>query len=52
MFIIDEINTNEQVKIVQAFNNNKFFKNLTSFLNILINITALIDQDYILTRSF
>ena len=46
------MNTDEWIKIVQAFNDNEFFKNSTSFSDILVNMTALIDQDYTLTRFF
>ena len=46
------MNADEQAKIVQAFNDNKFLKNLTSFSNIFIDTTALIDQNYTLTKSF
>ena len=52
VFIIDEMNADEWVKIVQAFNNNESLKNSTSFSNILIDMTALINQDYTLTRFF
>ena len=52
IFITDEMNADEQAKIVQAFNNDKFFKNLISFSDIFINTTALIDKNYTLTRSF
>ena len=50
--IIDEMNADEQAEIVQAFNDDKFFKNLISFSDIFIDMTTLIDQDYTLTRSF
>ena len=46
------MNADEQVKIVQAFNNNEFLKNSTSFSDILIDMTALINQNYTLTRFF
>ena len=46
------MNADEWAEIVQAFNDDEFFKNLTSFSDIFIDTTALIDQDYILTRSF
>ena len=46
------MNANEQAEIVQAFNNDEFFKNLISFSNILVDMTTLIDQDYTLTRFF
>ena len=52
MFITDKMNVNKQTEIVQAFNNNESFKNLTSFSDILVDMTALINQDYTLTRSF
>ena len=50
--ITDEMNANEQAEIVQAFNNNKSLKNSTSFSDIFIDTTTLIDQDYTLTKSF
>ena len=50
--IINEINADEWVKVVQTFNNDKFFKNSISFSDILIDMTALIDEDYTLTRFF
>ena len=46
------MNADEQAEIVQAFNDDKFLKNLTSSSDILIDMTALIDQDYTLTRFF
>ena len=46
------MNADEWVKIVQAFNDNESFKNLISSSDILVDTTALIDQDYTLTRSF
>ena len=46
------MNANKQAEIIQAFNNNKFLKNLTSFSDIFIDMTALINQNYTLTRSF
>ena len=52
MFITDEMNVDKQVKVAQAFNDDKFFKNLTRFSDIFVNIITLINKNYTLTRSF
>ena len=52
IFITDKMNVNEQAEIIQIFNNNKSLKNSTSFSDIFIDTTALIDQDYTLIKSF
>ena len=52
MFITDEMNADEWVKVVQAFNNDESFKNLTSSSDILVDMITLINQDYTLTRFF
>ena len=52
VFIISNMNTDEQAEIVQAFNDDEFLKNLTRFSDILVGMTVLIGQDYTLTRVF
>jgi len=50
--ITGEMNADEWAEVVQAFNNDESLKNLTNFSDILVDTTALIGQDYTLTRSF